>query len=354
MNLPKNKSFDDCISKVRMLFILIMTVLLSVCLAGCGDNVNLPTAKQLIEFENASPVPPYVDMDRMVRAKIGGGPYKVVIGDALELTMPAVVRFITAKEIGSSNTVTPYISRVNESGNIMLPIIGDIEAAGRTLSRIESDIIDAYYPKHIVTRPSVFARVLDYKTSKVSVIGAVRTPGIYSLRSDQMSLVALLMEAGGIIDEGAALIRITHSDRAISDNENAVIKTAKQSFRRPDGLNKMLQVKPAAGQIVTGENDIPPFFRQAYSSSVIGALVTKQGDKRLLTGQADITNNSQRPRLVDRLTCNEPLILAAHAGENFSHRRNLSDTAALNPNSGILLPAQRQTRSWNLKRTICS
>ena len=338
MNLPKYKSFADCTSKIQALFILILTVLLSVCLAGCGDNVHLPTTQQLIEFENASPVPPSIDTARMVRAKMDGGPYRVVTGDALELTMPAVVRFITVKEIVSNTTVTPYISRVNTSGNITLPIVGDIEAAGRTLSQIESDIIDAYYPKHIVTRPSVFARVLDYKTARVSITGAVLTPGIYSLRSDQMSLVALLMEAGGIIDEGAALIRIIHSDQAISNNEDAVMKTAKQSFRRPDGPNKMLPVKPAADQIAANENEIPLFFRQAYSSSAIGALATRQGDKRLLTEQADLANNSQRPLLVDRLAWNEPLVSTAHAeGELFSPaepvrysqpKSNLRNTAA--------------------------
>ena len=264
MNLPKCKSIVDRTSKIQTLFILILSVLLSVCLAGCGDNVHLPSVQQLIEFENAGPVPPSIDTDRMVRARIGGGPYRVVAGDALELNMPAVDRFITAKEFGSNDTVMPYISRVDASGNIKLPIVGDIKAAGRTLSQIESDIIDAYYPKHIVTRPSVFARVLDYRTAKVSITGAVLTPGIYPLRSDQMSLVALLMEAGGIIDEGAALIRIIHSDQAMTNNEEAVIKTAIQSFERPTGLNKMLQMKPAADQVVYNENEIPPFFRQAY------------------------------------------------------------------------------------------
>lgn len=307
MNLSNYKSFVICTWKIQKLFILILTQLLLVCLAGC-DNVHLPTAKELIDFENSGPVPPSIDTDRMVRAKIGGGPYRTVVGDALELTMPAVVRFISAKEISSSTTVTPYISRVNTSGNITLPIVGDIKAVGRTLSQIESDIIDAYYPEHVVTRPSVFARVLDYKTSKVSVTGAVRTPGIYSLRSDQMSLVALLMEAGGIIDEGAALIHITHSDQDISNNEDAVIKTAQKSFKHPDDPDIVLPVQNAAEHTVANENDIPPYFRQAYSSSAIGALATRQDDRRLLTEQPDIANNNQRQLLVDRLEWKEPLI----------------------------------------------
>lgn len=319
MDLPKYKSFADCTSKIQALFILILTVLLSVCLAGCGDNVHLPTTKQLIEFENASPVPPSVDTDRMVRAKIGGGAYRVVTGDALELTMPAVVRFITVKEFGSNNSVSPYISRVSTNGNIMLPIVGDIEAAGRTLSQIESDIIDAYYPKHVVTRPSVFARVLEYKTARVSIAGAVQTPGIYSLRSDQMSLVALLMEAGGIIDEGAALIRINHSDQDITNNGEAEVKTVAQSFNSLTDLNKMLPVKSAPNQIAAHESEIPQFFQQAISSSAIGALATRQSEKRLPTKQANIANNSKNPLLVYRMAWKEPPVSSTDAeGELFS------------------------------------
>jgi protein involved in polysaccharide export with SLBB domain len=319
VNLPKYKSFIKCISKILSIFTLLLMVILPVFLTGCGDNVHSPTAQELIEFENAGPVPPSVDMNRVVRAKVGGGPYRVVAGDALELTMPAVVRFITAKEFGSNDTVTPYISRVNSSGNIALPIIGDIEAAGRTLSQIESDIIDAYYPKHVVTRPSVYARVIDYKTARVSITGAVMTPGIYSLRSDQMSLVALLMEAGGIIDEGAALIRINHSDQDVLNNEEAEVKTVAQSFNSQADLNKMLPVNHTVNQIAANENDIPPFFQQAVSSSAIGALSTGSSEKSPLTNQAKITNDSRRPLLVDRLTSKESQVSTSHdEGELFS------------------------------------
>jgi protein involved in polysaccharide export with SLBB domain len=151
-------------------------------------------------------------MDRLVKAKIGGGPYRVVPGDVLELTMPAILRVVTAEGPGVSDQVTPYVCRVSEGGTIALPMVGEIKAAGKSLGQIESAVIDAYYPEYAVTRPSVVARVTEYRTAKVSVTGAVEKPGVYELRSDQMSLVALLMAAGGIIDEGASLIRIIHSE----------------------------------------------------------------------------------------------------------------------------------------------
>jgi protein involved in polysaccharide export with SLBB domain len=52
---------------------------------------------------------------------------------------------------------------------------------------------------------------LEYRSGRVSVVGAVASPGIYELRHDQMSVIALLMQAGGIVDEGAARIRIARN-----------------------------------------------------------------------------------------------------------------------------------------------
>jgi len=169
-----------------------------------------------------------VDIDRLVRAKIGGGPYRIVSGEVLELTMPTILQVVTAEEPEASGKMVPYVCRFSEAGTITLPVVGQIEVAGKTLSEIETAVIDAYYPEYTVTRPSVFARILEYRTAKVSITGAVKNPGIYELRSDQMSLVALLMEAGGIIDEGATLIRIIHFGETAYENmnRNAKLNTA--------------------------------------------------------------------------------------------------------------------------------
>ncbi len=187
--------------------IAVVPVLL--CFAGCADQARKTSTKQLAEFNKAGPILPSVDNERLVQAKIGGGPYRLVPGDAVELTMPAILRAVAAEESVAIDRVTPYVSRVSETGLIALPRVGEMRGEGKTLAEVESDIVAAYYPKYVVTRPSVFARVLDYRTCKVAVNGAVLRPGVYSLHSDQMSLTALLMEAGGIVAEGAGVIRIS-------------------------------------------------------------------------------------------------------------------------------------------------
>jgi len=213
VNFVSSGCFGVRISKNQVVLALFLAVLFSIYLVGCSEQVRLPSAEQLVEFENAGPARPTVDLDRLVRARIGGGPYRVVAGDVLEVSIPAVLQVFTAELPDSPDQVTPRVCRVSDNGTIRLAIVGEIEVAGKSLAEIESAVIAAYYPKYSVIVPPVAARILEYNTSKVSIIGAVQKPGVYSLPSDQMSLVALLMQAEGIVDEGAAVIRITHNDQ---------------------------------------------------------------------------------------------------------------------------------------------
>jgi len=243
-----------CTSKTKVFANLFGTFLLSICLAGCGDRVRLPSAERLAEFENAGPARPVVDVDRLVRAKIGGGPYRVIAGDVLELTMPTILQVVTAEESKASEETTAYVCRVGRKGAITLPVVGEIEAGGKSLAEIESAVIDAYHPDYTVTRPSVFARVLEYETAKVSITGAIQKPGIYSLRSDQMSLVALLMEAEGIIvaeGAGAALIRIIRTPEA-AENEERPCQSVPS-----DAINNASRAEDRNGATVRAAEELP-------------------------------------------------------------------------------------------------
>ncbi|UCG54136.1 MAG: SLBB domain-containing protein, partial [Dehalococcoidia bacterium] len=206
-------------SRIQIFLYLFLVTLSCIYVVGCGDQIHLPSEEQLVEFENASPVRPTVDLNLLETAQVRGGPYLVMPGEVLELSMPAILQVVTAEAPKTSEEFVPYVCRVSESGIITLPVVGEIEVAGKSITEIESAVIDAYYPKYAVVRPSVFARVREYRTAMVTINGAVRKPGIYSLRSDQMSIVSLIMEAGGIVDEGASSIRIIRSKKTTADNK---------------------------------------------------------------------------------------------------------------------------------------
>jgi protein involved in polysaccharide export with SLBB domain len=218
-------------------------------LAGCGDQVRQPSIAELTEFEAAAPAGPSVDMDRVTRARIPTGPYRVVPGDTLQLEMLRMLEPQSPTHPGE-DARQEFKYRVDAGGAIMLPIVGRFMAAGKSLSEIEADVVAAYYPKYVRTPFPVHAAVLQYDMRRVSIVGAVARPGIYSLRHDEMSLVSLLMQAGGISEKGAAVIRITRANgpgrQASRDRgfENAAI------YAR--GVSGDLPVRRAAAAVTNG------------------------------------------------------------------------------------------------------
>ena len=190
---------------------LCVPFILATSLAGCGSIPPPTPPDELSEFEKAGPYVPVVDRSALVAARLPSGPYRVTAGDILQLEMPVVMRALSpvATTQGPAAQVpAPHVCRVTSAGKITLPTVGEIDAASKTLEEIESAAVAAYHPKYTVHRPSVVATVRDHVTVKVSVVGAVTSPGIHSLTSDEKSLVGALMKAGGIVASGAGAIRI--------------------------------------------------------------------------------------------------------------------------------------------------
>ena len=326
------------VSRVCGLLNLLVVIMIMLCayLPGCSDQVSLPSARQLAEFTNAGPSGPAVDMDRIVRSRLSTGPYRVVRGDVLELTMPAILQVVTAEVPQTTEKFAPYVCRVGESGTIGLPIIGKVDAAGKTLAQLESSVIDAYHPGYIVARPAVVARVAEYRTAKVAITGAVQNPGIYELRSDQMSLVALLMQAGGIVDEGAARIHIVRASEAVADSEGTAIDQAEEPInlllqrpkeyisRRPFDRTKaaepdhisIVEHPAISGQIE--EATIQLTFLQMAPLSTVGKLTIRRDDTTLLTEQLDIASEIQRKAMLERLAWKAPAVSVDEVGRSVS------------------------------------
>jgi protein involved in polysaccharide export with SLBB domain len=151
-----------------------------------------------------------VDMERVLQAKIVPGPYRAVAGDVLHVEMP---RFPEQQPATTeADTRQGYNYRIEDDGTIILPLVGPLAVQGKSLAQIETAIAAQYYPKYVAAPLPVYVSVLEYRTLQVSVVGAVTQPGIHTLRHDRMSLVAALMQAGGITAPGAAVIRINRGE----------------------------------------------------------------------------------------------------------------------------------------------
>jgi polysaccharide biosynthesis/export protein len=90
-------------------------------------------------------------------------------------------------------------TRVLADGTITMPLVGSIKLAGLSRAEAEATISQALTLKQ-VNRPSVSITIREYKSRQVSVLGSVKTAGIYYLTSSR-TLLQLLSEAGGLTED---------------------------------------------------------------------------------------------------------------------------------------------------------
>ena len=96
--------------------------------------------------------------------------------------------------------------KIGASGYITLPMVGRIEAGGRTTDELEKAIIERL--KTYIRNPEVAVGVTEEKSQPVSVIGAIEAPGVHQLQG-RKTLVEILSLAGGVRQDAGYSVRIT-------------------------------------------------------------------------------------------------------------------------------------------------
>ena len=86
---------------------------------------------------------------------------------------------------------------VRMDGNISLPLIREIKAAGLTPLQLEALITEGL--KRFYENPTVSVTVMEANSFKVYVSGQVKTPGVYKLRSET-TILQIIPMAGGFTD----------------------------------------------------------------------------------------------------------------------------------------------------------
>jgi len=98
---------------------------------------------------------------------------------------------------GGESNMNLISYRVNESGNIDFPFVGEIHVKGYTLAeaknRLEEELSE-YMPNTSIR--------LKYAANYVTVLGEVRRPGNHLFYDDQINIFKALGYAGGIQDYG--------------------------------------------------------------------------------------------------------------------------------------------------------
>lgn len=132
--------------------------------------------------------------------------------------------------------------RVSEDGKITFPYLGEIQVDGLTAAQLEKKLSRLLEEKYIIN-PQVKVSIKEFRSKRVSILGAIGKQGSYELLG-RTTLLEILAEAGGLArDAGKEIILI----RQRADGSNV-------SLRIP--VEDLMQKGDAMWNMVLEPNDI--------------------------------------------------------------------------------------------------
>ena len=96
--------------------------------------------------------------------------------------------------------------RLDPNGDIRLPMVGRVHAAGMTLEALEGELTKRL--KVYLEEPDVSVAVTEFHSQPVSIIGAVGSSGVQQLGGGK-TLIEVLSMAGGLSSDAGPALRIT-------------------------------------------------------------------------------------------------------------------------------------------------
>jgi polysaccharide export outer membrane protein len=136
----------------------LLTILMCLMVTACAPGATLPPLPQTVEEA-----------------------YQLGVGDQ--------IRIIT---FGQDQLTGEF--RINDRGNVAIPLLGSIPANGLTTSELERGIEQRFKDKKILQEPSVSVEVMEYRP--VFVLGEVAKPGQYPYQP-RMTVLTAVAIAGG-------------------------------------------------------------------------------------------------------------------------------------------------------------
>ncbi len=171
---------------------LVLLLLLAGCASPYKDlpagTVKSITASPVIEQQTVTI--PVIEDNRLPESDYLIGP-----GDVLLINVNGKVELSSPGLVSSSDTVSG--SRVDESGAVRLPLVGEVTVAGMNLTQIESRLRQVF--SRYLTDPWIVVEIAVYRSHPLYLLGQFRNAGTFYMDRPLTLLNGLAM-GGGMLD----------------------------------------------------------------------------------------------------------------------------------------------------------
>lgn len=180
------------------LFALALSSLLAACAGGSAQSVRSGSAKAVVATSELGEP----DSRGATGEYTGKSEYYIGPQDLLEISVFQVEDL--------NRTV-----RVNSQGQVSLPLVGTVQAGGKTVQQLEVHIAQLFSETYLQD-PQVTVFVKEFTSQRVTLEGQIKNPGIYPL-TGRTSLLQALAMAGGVTDlanlQGIVVFRTVDGQR---------------------------------------------------------------------------------------------------------------------------------------------
>ena len=110
--------------------------------------------------------------------------------------------------------------RVSVSGEISLPLLGTIRAAGLTARELEL-VIEELLRQTYIKEPHVSVQVREMQSHAVAVFGAVKKPGVFQIREPK-TVVEMLSQAEGLAEDAGDTVIVEHRGASAPSDQTTI------------------------------------------------------------------------------------------------------------------------------------
>lgn len=178
------------------------------------------------------------------------------------------------------------VVRVDETGFIIMPLIGRVKVADMTITKV-SDSIAMKLADGYIVNPQVNVFIEEFRSKKVVILGYVQKPGLYEL-SGSISFLELISKAGGLTEESGNTATIKRKTKEKEKSDVIVIDLA--ALIEKGDLNQNTQIldgdtiyiSKAGMCFITGQIKKPGAYACSGNSTVLKLIAVAGG----FTGKA--------------------------------------------------------------------
>ncbi|MEQ8211461.1 MAG: polysaccharide biosynthesis/export family protein [Lacipirellulaceae bacterium] len=138
-----------------------------------------------------------LNLSRM--ASTGNGGSLIAAGDLLSVTVS------TGR---TGERPAPTLARVDDSGNVDVPLVGPVQVAGLEPPAASQVVSSAAVERGIYRQPHISVEMKTKAVNKITVIGAIKKSGLHELPRDSSDLLAALTAAGGLAEDASTMVDI--------------------------------------------------------------------------------------------------------------------------------------------------